>query len=111
MVISNNGISQFEEQKDHVAVEQILQVVFLDPGHSNPVSSKRRETQYQVRSVLCFLHQSSYRFGFFSFILFRHWRNSSDNWLRLRLQLRCATSLLKKQTPKSLVKGSSSMNG
>ena len=54
MVILNNGISQFDEQRDHVAVEQILQVVFLDPQHSNPVSisSKRRETHYQVWSRL-----------------------------------------------------------
>lgn len=42
MVILNNDISQFDEQKDRVAVEQILQAVFLDPDHSNPVSSNMR---------------------------------------------------------------------
>ncbi|XP_022970681.1 vesicle-associated protein 4-2-like [Cucurbita maxima] len=30
----------FDEQRDHVAVEQILQVVFLDPQHSNPALEK-----------------------------------------------------------------------
>lgn len=30
----------FDEQKDHVAVEQILQVVFVDPEHSNPALEK-----------------------------------------------------------------------
>lgn len=29
---------QFDEQKDQVAVEQILHVVFLDPEHRTPVS-------------------------------------------------------------------------
>lgn len=30
--------TQFDEQKDQVAVEQILRVVFLDPEHPSPVS-------------------------------------------------------------------------
>lgn len=29
---------QFDEQKDQVAVEQILRVVFLDPERHSPVS-------------------------------------------------------------------------
>lgn len=32
-------LSQFDEQKDQVAVEQILRVVFLDPERASPVSS------------------------------------------------------------------------
>lgn len=31
-------VKQFDEQKDHVAVEQILRVVFLDPERPSPVS-------------------------------------------------------------------------
>lgn len=30
--------AQFDEQKDQVAVEQILRVVFIDPQHPSPVS-------------------------------------------------------------------------
>lgn len=32
-------MSQFDEQKDQVAVEQILRVVFLDAERQSPVSS------------------------------------------------------------------------
>lgn len=28
---------QFDEQRDHVAVEQILRVIFLDPERPSPV--------------------------------------------------------------------------
>ena len=31
-------ILQFEEQKDHVVVEQIMRVIFLDPERPSPVS-------------------------------------------------------------------------
>ena len=30
---------QFDEQRDQVAVEQILRVVFLEPDHPTPVST------------------------------------------------------------------------
>lgn len=31
---------QFEEQKDHVTIERILRVVFLDPERPSPVRIK-----------------------------------------------------------------------
>ncbi|KAJ1434801.1 hypothetical protein SESBI_05161 [Sesbania bispinosa] len=34
---------QFDEQKDRVAVEQILQVVFLDPKHPSPDLEKLKQ--------------------------------------------------------------------
>lgn len=32
---------QFDEERDHVAVEQILRVIFLEPEHPSPVSFKK----------------------------------------------------------------------
>ncbi|RZS21911.1 hypothetical protein BHM03_00054618 [Ensete ventricosum] len=40
---------QFDEQKDQVAVEQILSVVFLDAEHPSPV--KRRERYLAQQQV------------------------------------------------------------
>ncbi|XP_059660999.1 vesicle-associated protein 4-2-like isoform X2 [Cornus florida] len=65
----------FDEQKDEVAIEQILQVVFLDAERPCPC-----------------------------LILVRHWKNLIDNWLRLTLQLRLEKSLQKRQVQESWLK-------
>lgn len=37
---------QFDEQKDHVTIERILRVVFLDPERSTPVSIKQNTLSF-----------------------------------------------------------------
>jgi hypothetical protein len=45
-----NLMLQFDEQKDQVAVEQILRVVFLDAERSSPVSLSQASSFFQLLS-------------------------------------------------------------
>lgn len=38
LILEIHSFPQFDEQKEQVAIEQILRVVFLDPERSTPVS-------------------------------------------------------------------------
>lgn len=95
--------TQFDEQRDQVAVEQILRVVFLDPERPTPVS--RTEI-----SLICHAFYNVWIISFF--LLWRHWKNLSDSWLRRRLRSRHARSLQKTPVLESLGgKDLLSMNG
>ena len=54
--MSFNILMQFDEQKDQVAVEQILRVIFLDPERPSPVSGITN--LFELFSLCSFMHVS-----------------------------------------------------
>lgn len=48
--------TQFDEQRDQVAVEQILRVVFLDPERPTPVSRTEISLTLIFRLCVCIVH-------------------------------------------------------
>ena len=56
-----SSCKQFDELKDQVTVEQILQVVFLDPERSCPVSAEF--LSFHLYLVAIFLHVNCYFFA------------------------------------------------
>lgn len=51
-ILEYSWLSQFDEQKDQVAVEQILRVVFLDAERPSPVSDFRIILSCRRRTVI-----------------------------------------------------------
>lgn len=70
-------LMQFEEQKDQVAVERVLRVVFLDVERSSPVSSNRKVLVH----ILLRLHSclsvmlTNFQLTALWFVILRHWKN------------------------------------
>lgn len=96
--------TQFDEQRDQVAVEQILRVVFLDPERPTPVSMTEISSTliFHLRAFVCIIS---------FFLLWRHWKNLSDSWLRQRQHSRHARSLQKRPVHEFSGKDLLLMNG